>query len=205
MVTIAQSACEAREVLFEELHHRFLNSLQVIAAMARGLDRDETTPASRRATLASLEDRISAMGEFHRRLAMGSSGNLADDCRQLWRCLTTSCGRADASLALEVLGSEFDLATARVVMTLLAELMTNALKHADPTRPVVVRASIVTGMDRAEVLITSTGCSGVRFGPATAPRVVSRLVTMLGGSLTVRAEADYMVGIVWPRNSDPIL
>lgn len=205
MVTAAQSACEAQEVLFEELHHRFLNSLQVIAAMARGLGREEATVASRRANIASLEDRISAMGEFHRRLALGSSGNLADDCRQIWRCLTTTFGRADASLVLEVLDSELDLATARVVMTLLAELMTNALKHADPARPLVVRASIVTWTETVEVRITSTGCGGVRFGPATAPRVISRLVTMLGGRLTVCAETDYAVEIVWSRISEPVL
>ena len=172
--------------------------------MASGVGREEA-PASRRALLVSLQDRISAMGEFHRRLALGSSGNLADDSRQIWRCLTTSFGRTDASLTFSVLGSELDMATARVVMTLLAELMTNALKHGDPTRPLVVRASIITGTDAVEVRIVSTGCGGVRFGPATAPRVVSRLVTMLGGQLTVCAEADYAVGIVWPRNSKPIL
>ncbi|MDD1453289.1 histidine kinase dimerization/phosphoacceptor domain -containing protein [Sphingomonas sp. H160509] len=114
MVKAAQSACEAQDVLFEELHHRFLNSLQVIAAMASGVGREQA-PASRRALLESLQDRISAMGEFHRRLALGSSGNLADDSRQIWRCLTTSFGRTDASLTFSVLGSELDMPTARVV------------------------------------------------------------------------------------------
>lgn len=131
---------EARErsnTLFRELQHRVANNLQFVAALLR-LRRKGLRPGSSGAlALQAAETRLDMMSRVHRRLHDPNSVDqpvgryLQELCADLIRASDTP----DIRLTVAAQPIVLDLEARMSVSLIVAELVTNSLKHAFKDRP----------------------------------------------------------------------
>lgn len=127
-------ALAAQTMLVHEVDHRVKNNIQMISALLSMQTTAIPDPAIR-ATLASMLQRVEAIGAVHRRLYQSEDVrrfDLTEFIRDICDELIKVSGRDDISVI-------FDLQTVRVPATqaspialMLNELLMNALKHAFP-------------------------------------------------------------------------
>lgn len=191
-----QAALAEKDLLMQEVHHRVRNSLQIVQSIlslqSRGKDVGEGSAgvlrdAGRRvATIAAVHDRLYRDGA-------GLSVRIADYLAGLVQDLATSLGVAAAgrTLVLEADAATWPAAEVAPLGIILAELVTNALKHgAGPIRvrfeaPADGPARLIVGDDGA-------GPPG-NFDPAASLGLGMRLILGLlrnrQGSLALETAA----------------
>lgn len=187
-----------QDALFHEIHHRFYNSLQLISASARQLSDCEIVPAS----LLDLQDRIAMLADLHRLLSdpvsydRCTAATLADICDSLARMF----GRDDTIFVIDLQALPAEPIAARAILLAIVELVTNALKHAQPSTP--LRIAIAAARDETGFRLSAIS-NTARGGRAsvTRPHVVSRLVAALSGEMAVRCDKDFAVEIRLPPPS----
>lgn len=190
---------ELHEVLLIELHHRFYNSLQVISSLAGGLIRENASGSTSRRTALELQNRIAVIARLHRLLAEPQSEDLNQSCETLCRTLASAYDRCDLALQLSLPAVPMSSGHCRGFMLMLAELITNALKHAPADRPLKLEIELTSTTRGYELAVRNSGAH-VASGCATAPRVGSQLASRFGGVLTADAHDGYNVRVTMPTH-----
>lgn len=197
MPPIRTDETQLHEVLITELHHRFYNSLQVLSSMANSLTRENLPTDAIRQTVTSLQRRIDIIGNLHRLLAEQHGADLGHSCASLCRTLAAAFDREDACLRLSVPPGTVDPSVGRGMMLMLAELVTNAMKHTPLQHPLSIDVTIVICDSEYELTVASCGQGRSVHGP-TPPRVASQLADRFGGSLSIEVGARYVVQVRVP-------
>ena len=128
-------ALAEKDVLFQEVHHRVKNNLQVISSLLtmQSLHVNDDTA---RATLKDALDRIHSMGLVHQTLYernLAANVDLGIYFGRLAEALVGSYGPGKGSVAIQVdVTGSLDLDRAVPLGMLANEAMSNALKHAFP-------------------------------------------------------------------------
>ncbi|MFT0859655.1 histidine kinase dimerization/phosphoacceptor domain -containing protein [Ancylobacter sp. G4_0304] len=180
---------EEQRTMFQELRHRVANNMQFVAALLI-LHRREAAQAPERA-LATLDEarrRLETIARLHRRLydpdrlALPIEPYLRELCRDL---LEAAGARA---VVCHVSAPAVTLSVARLttLSLLVAEIVTNSLKHA--FGPHGVGSLDVTlsrlSSDRYELAIVDDGPGlPVDFDPANSPSLGLRIIQGLAGQL----------------------
>lgn len=196
MVLSSSHRADMHEVLLIELHHRFYNSLQVISSLAGRLTRGETSDVSKLAA-AELQDRIGVLADLHRLLAEPHGDDLDVSCERLCRTLASAYDRRDVNLKMSLQTAPMSAGVCRGLMLMLAELMTNALKHAPSEIPLDLEIILRGSCQGYDLAVRSPSPEG-RSASAMPPRIASQLAARFGGVLTADTRDGYNVHVTMP-------
>ncbi|MGQ7794640.1 sensor histidine kinase [Faunimonas sp. B44] len=126
---------EEKELLLDEVTHRFKNDLANLTAILR-LQANDTSDQIARAELLAASDRVHVLDRVHRRLSMKEkvgivevSAFLSELCEDLRAALI---GSRPIELTNDIERSYLPLTQAITIGLVTNELITNALKHAFP-------------------------------------------------------------------------
>ena len=179
------------EMLLRELQHRMKNNLQVIVSFL-ALQRRQSSSEEARERIASVMDRVLAIGLAHDQLSFkdsASSVNMHDYLKAL--CANIDPRRPEVTIDMEVDAASIPLDRAVPVGLILNELVTNSLKYAfdDAGGVINVAFRIDETIGEAELTVRDNGrgMGPIRKG-AFGLRLVESLAGQLGGRLT-RPEA----------------
>lgn len=188
---------DLNEVLIIEAHHRFYNSLQVITALANRLTRVGLPSEVQRLTAAEIVDRVGVLGDVHRLLARPHQSDLPTACETLCNTLASAYDRGDVKLHLTIPPFPMNPIMSRGFMLLLAELMTNALKHSPMGVPFELDI-VLSGSPSGYQLVVRSPRGSSRSDLTATPRVASQLAMKLGGELSIDTRCGYLVRVSLP-------
>lgn len=195
---------EEKNVLIREVHHRVKNNLQIVTSLLNL--KAQTLPPEAREHFAEAAARIRAIARVHDRLS-GVDNVAAIDARSLveglCRDVSDSYG-IEQRIAFDIDAAPvtFDLETATPVGMLVAELLSNAVKHAFPAgRSGVVRITMRQEGGWNEVTVHDNGAglpadyAGRR---SLGSAIMASLVQQLHGSLDIRSDGGTVATVRWP-------
>jgi two-component sensor histidine kinase len=191
---------EERKILLGEIHHRVKNNLQTILSLLRLQSGDAPDQGSREA-LAKAIDRIQAISMVHERLYkssdMGSAdatGYFSDLTAYLSASLRESIG-GDFGFDLEIERVGLDPDRCIACGLIVSELVTNAVKHAFPSRPAAaasarISISLVAEAGSFKLCVSDNGIGMPEKAAegrtvSLGMRIVQALVRQLKGELEV--------------------
>ncbi len=191
------------DLLLREQLHRFSNSFQIVAALARQCNR-EPGVFDAASMVATLEERLHALMTLHRLLATGCQmHDFADHVGGVARELVRSFGRTDAVI-LRI--DHFWLPERhRFRLALIVnELVTNALKHSlRDCAEGLIEISARTN-DRAVILTVADSNRKMLGGGCPLPSpIVAGLAESIGGVAEVVDHNGYAVRVVLPWDEQP--
>jgi two-component sensor histidine kinase len=174
-----QALSESRErsnILFRELQHRVANNLQFVASFLWLRRKSLPTASAGADALDAARARLDMMSRVHRRLHDPSSVDqpIGDYLRALCMDLIQTSDTPSVGLAVQTEPVTFNLETLMSVSLIVAELVTNSLKHA------------FQGRDEGEIGITVSLAGGhytvtvADDGPGIPENVVTAGSAQLG-------------------------
>ncbi len=188
-----RASLREKEILLREVHHRVKNNLQLIVSLLN-LQAAYADGAADRERFIESRNRVASMALAHEELYRANdlaSVNVADYVERLARKLVLSSVDAEVELALELPPLFLPVSAAIPCGLILNELVTNAIKHAFPSRD-AGRISIAARRKgrQVEVRVTDDGVGLPEgFDPAGGTtlgmQLVGSLVAQLGGRLEV--------------------
>ncbi|WP_242187071.1 histidine kinase dimerization/phosphoacceptor domain -containing protein [Sphingomonas sp. CARO-RG-8B-R24-01] len=184
-------------LLVTEIHHRVMNSFQVISALAHRCSRvreiNDLPPI-----LDDLADRLAAFAAVHRQLAMPPSGCFADHCSTLGMNLVAAFGRSDT---IHVGMDAIDLPERWLsqVALIVAELLTNCLKHSlRSTASGSIRLDLHVSHGQLVIEAQDSAAGPISKRPPEPSRVVSALSASLGGDACIVDRQGYCAQVTLP-------
>ncbi len=188
------SSAESRSsTLFRELQHRVANNLQSVAAFLY-LRKKTLEPDSAGAhALEAAQDRLTLMSDVHRRLNNPSSIDqpLGSYLEDLCADLIAASNMPNIRSRVEATSIEFDLEVLMTLSLIVAELVTNSLKHAFPDgRDGTITIKVERERDVYTLVVADDGC-GATTTPAPrkknglGQRVLQNLAFQLGGQIVL--------------------
>ena len=188
--TDTTSARSQTEVLLRELQHRMKNNLQVIVSFL-ALQRRQSAGEEARERLASVMDRVLAIGLAHDQLSFKESAsmvNMLDYLRAL--CANIDPRQPQISIEVDVVAASLPLDRAVPVGLIVNELVTNSVKYAFGDEggliQVVFRVNETIGEAELSVRDNGRGMGPTRKG-SFGLRLVQSLAGQLGGRVTAPA------------------
>ena len=198
--------------LFQEVHHRVKNNLQVVTSLLR-LQQVRVESPQARAALQDSIDRIHAMGLVHQLLYSKqelSHLDFAEYAASLARQLVEAYGMQEQ---VEVtVGGElvrFDLDTAIPLALIVNEVVSNALKHGFPDGRKGKIAIDLHRQDGETVLAVRDNGVGLPEDldwtrtPSLGLRIVRSLSTQLGGTPEFVADGGTIFTLRFPGKGEP--
>lgn len=189
-------ALKVKDVLFQEIHHRVKNNLQIVSSMLmmQSLQiRDDTTRAALQLSL----DRIHSMGLVHQTLYLTNEAARVDMVSYLGdlaASLGATYGAAERGITLAAEADEGGLELDQAVpLGLLAnEVLTNALKHAFPQGR---GGTITVALRRADRLVRFfVQDDGIGRAEGSREGVGMTLIRALAGQLQAELTIDNDTG-----------
>ena len=199
---------DGARLLLQENQHRTANSLMFIAGFLRAQRRNvEAHPARGVECLDQAVRRLDTVSGLHRRLAHPSGG--AEALPQLFQqvCdgLITAAGARNVSVSIEIDPVELEMEQVMLLALLLAEIVTNALKHAfENGRSGVILVRLASS-GRDHVFEVRDDGRGLRpnlpavAGQGAGQRIIETIAAQLGGRLTRRNEGGLCTRLTFPR------
>jgi two-component sensor histidine kinase len=186
-------ALNERAVLFQEIHHRVKNNLQIIASLlsmqARLVKHRETVDK-----LKDTEHRVKSMALIHEQLYNQKdigSVDFADYIQRLAPRLLSSYERADpVSLRLDLEPTKLTLDRSIPCGLILNELITNALKYAYPKGKGEIVVSLSSDAGDVKMTVSDSGAGlpvdfDWRKSKSLGMTIVQALTKQLNGKLEV--------------------
>jgi PAS domain S-box-containing protein len=197
-----------KEVLLKEIHHRVKNNLQVVSSLLY-LQSTKLHDDAARAIFAESQNRICSMALAHEQLYQSKNLadiNLADYVRNLVSHVQQTFMVPDAALEcrLDVAAVALDIEKVVPCGLLIAELFSNALKHAFPDgRRGTIEIAVGRKDDVVELTVADDGIGLPADFDASAPRtlglqLITALVQQLDGSLSVENGAGARFSVSFP-------
>jgi two-component sensor histidine kinase len=187
-------------VLLSELNHRHFNGLQLIANSIARCGR-EPTLAQTQARLADLEERIFAHASLHRRLSDAPhSGPLEVHCLALSFNLVRMFGRKAVTPYVHMDEVELSAIQAFWISLLVAELVTNILKHslAQEHRGTIWIDMKCVQHDEVELTVCDSREANLDDQAIRDPRIAIALVQILSGKIEILRDDGYVTRVRFP-------
>jgi len=192
------AALRQRDILLREVYHRVKNNLQLVDSLLKMQAAQLTDPDARTALL-NLRHRVYALGLVHHQL-MDSANLQTFDIGPFLKELSSNIVEAGAqqgvSLAVQAIPLDVGLDFAIPLGLIVAELVTNALRHAFPDGAGHISVILEPGDDGMVMLVVSddgqgrpgleTSSDTWRAGMGT--QIIAALVDQLEGTMTVKRE-----------------
>jgi two-component sensor histidine kinase len=203
------SARERSNTLFRELQHRVANNLQFVAGLLLRERRSLEKGSPGAIALEAANRRLDLMGRVHRRLHDPAAVDLPlgqyieDLCRDMIKASDTP----DIQLNVRAAFLRLDLETLMSVSMIIAEIVTNSLKHAFRQRSGGRISIMLEAKDRCCVLTVVDNGSGL---PAEFERrkmdglgqgILESLTAQLGGRLSFENDRGTTVQLIFPVSS----
>lgn len=164
---------ERQRVMFQELQHRVANNMTFVAALLQIKKRTIDNPQAAEA-LDEARERLVTMAQIHRRLYDPATLELSVAASLTALCddLVQAAGVRDVTCSIEAEGVELDTPRLVTLFLLVAEVVTNSLKHAFNAGPSGrIRVSLLPQGGGFAVLVI--GDDGPGF-PAASPELQGR-------------------------------
>jgi len=203
-------ALTEKAVLFQEVHHRVKNNLQIIASL---LSMQSRTIADREASekLRNTEQRVRSMAMIHEQLYTQKeimSVDLADYIQKLAPQLLATYERGDSiSLRLDLASTKLSLERAIPCGLILNELITNALKYAYPDGKGEILVRLASELNDIWLTVADRG-PGLPVGfDWNSPKslgitIVRALARQLGGEIELGLSPGTEIALRIPRESE---
>jgi two-component sensor histidine kinase len=191
LTTAAQVAREAArtETLLKELQHRVRNNFQTILAFLSIQRRHASTPESKE-RFGAVMDRVHAIALAHDQLTLAEGGSEVEFCEYL-HALCRNIDPQDGRIRIEMKGSRALVPLDRAVPAglIVAELCTNALKHAfnDLGGSIRVEFSLSPDIGQGCIVVEDDGKG---MGPAREGGLGMALIDSFVQQLNGRIERD---------------
>jgi two-component sensor histidine kinase len=199
-------ARERSNTLFRELQHRVANNLQIVAGLLRREQRSLERDSAGAIALETAQGRLALMGRVHRRLHDPTAADLPlgqyieDLCRDLIKASDTP----DVQLTVRAVPLRLDLESLMSVSMIVAEIVTNSLKHAFRGRTAGNISVTVGTRDRFCVLTIGDDGSGLppefkqSKNTGLGQGILERLSSQLGGKLSFESQGGTTVQLIFP-------
>jgi two-component system, sensor histidine kinase PdtaS len=181
-----ERALADKDTLFQEVHHRVRNNLQVISSMLKLALREQR--ADPREVILDISGRVQAIGLVHDALYAGAEPSRVDFDRYLRSlCNSLLLLRDDAdriTIEVDAGDSAIGMATAATLGMIACELVTNALKHAFPdgsSGRILVQSCSADG--EIALTVADSGPGEARAAEGLGLKLVQQLLGQLDGTL----------------------
>jgi two-component sensor histidine kinase len=195
-------------LLFRELQHRTANNLMFISGFLR-MQRNEIreAPALAGQVLDQAMQRLDSFARIHRHLTEPIHGERSVELlfRQLCDGLIAAAGRRNVSVSMQIEAVELQFEQVLVLSLLLAETVTNALKHAfgdNGEGSISILLSSGHTDHVFEIRDNGTGLTDAAFAErsqGTGHKIMTMLAAQLGGTLTWTVDGGLHTRITFPR------
>lgn len=198
-------------LMFRELQHRTANNLTFISGFLRMQRKDiRDNPERAMPAIEQAMHRLDAFARIHRHLTEPVQGERSVELlfRQLCENLIAGAGRPGVAVSVDIEPVELPFDQVLVLSLLLAETVTNAVKHAfgeerDGTIAVVLATR---GAEHVfEVRDNGRGVNEAAFnvrGQGLGHTIMVMLAAQLGGTLSWTMEDGLCTRVVFPRLAD---
>jgi PAS domain S-box-containing protein len=202
---VAEEALREKEILLQEIHHRVKNNLQIISSLLQLESRAVADPEAR-IRFEDCQGRVQAMALIHERLYR--TGDLS--CIDLGAYLESLAGQIIRSFGrvpgqmlqpIEVTVGPVAIETAVPCGLIVAELVTNALKHAFPNqRRGELAIRLVADQGQWILSVADNGVGGAAEGRegSLGLKLVSALARQLRGSVEAENRSGMTVKVSFP-------
>lgn len=198
---------ERQRVMFQELQHRVANNMTFVAALLQLKKRSIDNPQAA-AALDEARERLVTMAQIHRRLYDPATLELsiAASLRELCDDLVQAAGGRQVVCAVEAKDVELDTPRLVTLFLLVAEIVTNSLKHAFADRPDgrITVSLAPLGDGRAALTVTDDGPGFPDATPVLDGRgslgfgIMQSLAGQLDGRLDFLPGAGAQVRLIFP-------
>ncbi len=202
---VAEEALHEKDILLQEIHHRVKNNLQIISSLLQLESRAVTDPVARE-RFEDCRSRVQAMALIHERLYR--SGDLsAIDLGPYLEALAGQIIRSHGQVPQQMLQSvtvdvgPVAIETAVPCGLIVAELVTNAMKHAFPgQRRGELHIGLLARGDRWELAVADNGVGLAgpvepQGGNSLGLKLVEALARQLRGTVEVQTQAGTKVKV----------
>ena len=207
-----KSSLAEKESLLKEVHHRVKNNLQIISSLLNLQGRKTQNPEAL-GFLQDTQNRVRSMALLHETLYR--SGNLAKvDFPQYVKSICTHLARSCAGDAVgirlrqNIADVALDMDQAIPAGLIISELVTNAFKHAFPTRT-EGEISVELQASDQQHLVLRVSDNGIGFAAETRSQssetlgliLVRNLSRQLDGQLSIVSEQGTVFEIIFPAQA----
>lgn len=190
--------------MFQELQHRVANNIQFIASLL--MLQQLKLPGDSQASLALEEarSRLESISRIHRRLHDPADADqpVAHHLQLLTSDLLAAAGQSNVSCAINAEPLNFDLSRLTTLSMLVAEVVTNSLKHAfEDSQRGLISISLQREEDQRLLLRIADNGRGMpqQFNPRTSQRlgfkIINSLAEQLGGEARYRNDNGTVVEV----------
>lgn len=200
---------QQQRTLYQELQHRVANNMAFVGSLLRLQKRSLASDASRGVqAFDEAIDRIETMGRIHRRLYDPEAANLLIETHFCELCeeLTAAAGRPEIRCEVALPGLEVPLDKLLPLSLLIAELVTNSLKHGFAGRDGgLIRIALEVSPDAATIVVADNGVGlapetgARRTGGGLGLRIIDGLAAQLRARLTTESGDGVVTRIMLPR------
>jgi len=180
---------ENQRVMFQELQHRVANNMQFVASLLNlHRRRAVADPTTALGALDEARARLDTISRVHRRLYDPDRLDLpvAVYLRELCTDLLEAAGTPDVTCTVEAPPITFNVTRLTTLSLLVAEIVTNSLKHAfAPGQPGIIAITIAPLKGGHYELVIADNGRGMPPGydPTTATRLGFRIIQSLAAQL----------------------
>jgi PAS domain S-box-containing protein len=190
------AALQQRDVLLREVYHRVKNNLQIIDGLVVMQARRMEDPGAR-AALMGLRNRLHALALVHHQLMHSKNlrtFDIAPFLKELAGNLLEGGGEAGVHLSVRAIPLEVDLDFAIPLGLLVAELVTNSLKHAFPDGKGTITVSLERTADGGIALVVADDGQGRSPGDAASGPGKAGLGTSIINGLIEQLQGELIMG-----------
>jgi len=201
------TARERANTMFRELQHRVANNLQFVASALLHEKRLTEKGSIGALALEAALSRLNLMARVHRRLHDPTAIDLPieDYLKDLCTDLVKASDRPNIQLAIKAEAPGLDLESLMTLSLIIAEVVTNSLKHAFPNRMNGnISIAITTKNHMRMLIITDDGCGisstferNKRSGLGQA--ILKNLASQLDGTLSYERGSGTTIRLVFPE------
>jgi two-component sensor histidine kinase len=201
------TARERANTMFRELQHRVANNLQFIAGILVREKRSMEKGSIGALALEGALSRMNLMARVHRRLHDPAAVDLPieDYFEDLCTDLIKASDRPDIQLAIKAVPLRLDLESLMTLSLIVAEVVTNSLKHAFPNKmDGRISVAITTKNRICTLIIADDGC-GISSSPektkcnGLGQGILKNLASELDGTLSFERGPGTTIRLVFPE------
>jgi|ERR1700723_1535527 two-component system, sensor histidine kinase PdtaS len=186
-----------QSILLRELHHRLFNNFQHIASLVRNTRCSINDASVAVEKIDDLENRLFAFADLNRLLSRSCPAECLDShCRTICNKLFKAFGRQDAKACVRIANVELSSSQSLRIALLVAELVTNIMKHGLQRRTTTVSIELrATYAGLLELKVCDDSVAMVSCN--SRPTIVDALAKSLGGAALVETGSGYVTRVLF--------